>query len=344
MDIIPTSFYQDKPDILTILTTYRCNAACAECCFESNPKVKGRLSLREITKQINDAHEKFKSLKLVVFSGGECFLLKNDLYKSIKEAASLNLMTRCVTNGFWGKTRDNSEKVADMLQQSGLTEINFSTGLDHQKWVPIESVVNSAISTSDRDIFTLITVEKDTQDSDFLEKIINHTKLKEKIYSGKILVQSNSWMPFRENHIERGEQLDSNTLRKGCDQVFKNVVVTPHNLLSACCGLTLEHIPEMKLGDLGSNSIETLYNSQKNDFLKHWIHTDGPYAIIEKVMGSEFINNEMPNFSHICQACVFLHKDERIVKKLKSEYKKYIPETVFKISLNTKVGNNNDQL
>lgn len=40
----------DGPDTLTVLVTYRCNAACEECCFESNPRVEGRLTLGEIKK------------------------------------------------------------------------------------------------------------------------------------------------------------------------------------------------------------------------------------------------------------------------------------------------------
>ena len=36
------------PTHLTILPTYRCTAACAQCCFESNPHVQGRIPLPRI--------------------------------------------------------------------------------------------------------------------------------------------------------------------------------------------------------------------------------------------------------------------------------------------------------
>ena len=51
-----------------------------------------------------NANQKQDSIQLCVFTGGECTLLGEDLFKSIKLAKSMGLMTRIVTNGFWAKT------------------------------------------------------------------------------------------------------------------------------------------------------------------------------------------------------------------------------------------------
>ena len=58
------------PTHLTILPTYRCTAACAQCCFESNPHVQGRIPLPRILDYIDQAAGEFPTLRLVVFSGG----------------------------------------------------------------------------------------------------------------------------------------------------------------------------------------------------------------------------------------------------------------------------------
>src|SRR5207247_1756710 len=89
------------PTHLTILPTYRCTAACAQCCFESNPHVQGRIPIERILDYIDQAAGDFPSLRLVVFSGGECFLLRRDLDAAIERATSRGLATRCVTNGYW---------------------------------------------------------------------------------------------------------------------------------------------------------------------------------------------------------------------------------------------------
>ncbi len=95
------------PETLTIITTYTCNAACEECCFECNPSVKHRLSLEDMKNFINESKIRYPTLEIVVFSGGECFLLQNDLYEAIKYSTQLGLTTRCVTNGFWGRNKKN---------------------------------------------------------------------------------------------------------------------------------------------------------------------------------------------------------------------------------------------
>src|SRR2546421_2475345 len=89
-----------EPEILTILGTYKCTAACENCCFDSNPYLTKRLDLDRIIGFIDEG-ARFPSCKIVVFSGGECFLLRDDLNKAVARATSLGLSTRCVTNGYW---------------------------------------------------------------------------------------------------------------------------------------------------------------------------------------------------------------------------------------------------
>ena len=98
------TFSDIYPQSLTILPTYKCNAACEQCCFESNPQIKHKGSLESIKNNLESAKKAFPSLKLIVFSGGEVFLLKDKLFDAIKHARLLGFQVRCVTNAFWAKT------------------------------------------------------------------------------------------------------------------------------------------------------------------------------------------------------------------------------------------------
>ena len=69
-------------------------------------------------------------------------------------------------------------------------------------------------------------------------------------------------MPFNEKYEERGDAIGTLAMMDGCSQVFHNLVVTPHDHLAAGCGLTLEHIPEMKLGDLKRANIKDLFEDE----------------------------------------------------------------------------------
>lgn len=321
-----------SPETLTILTTYRCTAACKQCCFESSPSVQGRLSIEAIKQRIDEAIAEFPELSLVVFSGGEAFLLKDDLYQAIKHCTDNHLQTRVVTNGSWGKSKNNARKVAEKLKKIGLGEINISTGKDHQDWVPAQSVINAAIALTEQSISTLITVEAESETSSELSRITEDHDLRELLVAKKLKIQRNAWMPFHANAEKRTQSIDMSELRSGCSQVFHNVVVTPHDNLSACCGLTLEHIPEMRLGKCSGTNMGSLYREQSADFLKYWIQVDGPYTIIERVLG-ESSKNLLEEVVHNCQACVILHKNDQVRKALFENYQKFVPEVMTRFQL-----------
>ena len=120
------------PSTLTILPTYKCTAQCKECCFECSPDLRGRLSLEQILRRIDKAHAAFPFLKLVCFSGGECFTIGKDLDTAIAYAHGLALFTRCVSNGYWGSSLQAARKRVNPLAEAGLTELNLSTGDEHQ--------------------------------------------------------------------------------------------------------------------------------------------------------------------------------------------------------------------
>lgn len=323
LDVLPTS--------LTVIPTYRCTAACEQCCFESSPKVRGRLSLETITERIREAHETFPALKLVVFSGGEVLLLKHDLYAAIRFATGLGLLTRVVSNGFWGKSRERAEATSARLKEAGLGELNLSTGLDHQQWVPQESIVNAAEAAVAAGVVTLVTVERDSPDSDCLGSLVSDERIARLLAAPLFSVQSNSWMPFNAHAEPRQALPDRRQLMEGCAQVFNNLVVTPHDQLAGCCGLTFEHIPEMKLGRLGERSMAAMFEDQLRDFLKAWIHVDGPYRIMTRMFGREAAEALEP-VNHICQACVILHQHPGVREALQARYPEFIPEVLTRLN------------
>lgn len=322
------------PESLTILPTYRCNAACEQCCFESNPRVKGRLSLDTIKQRITDAHQSFANLRLVVFSGGEAFLLKDDLFAAIRHASNLGLKTRCVTNAFWGKTVRQAQATVAKLQAAGISEVNISTGADHQQWVPFSSVEQAVDALVSADIFTLVTVEKDAPSTRCYDTAAQSPVLRRWMREKplKLSLQCNSWMPFHDEYEERGVPGGLAALTEGCSQVFHNLVVTPHDQLAACCGLTFEHIPEMKLGSLEAASMGELFDDALRDFLKIWIHVEGPGTILRRLFGDE-IDEELSHIRHICEACSVMHLHPRVRSELRARYHEFVPEVLARFNL-----------
>lgn len=321
-----------SPHTLTILCTYTCTAACKQCCFESSPRVTGRLPLESILKRISEAHESFPDLRLVSFSGGEATILKDDLVQAVAHASSLGLLTRVVSNGSWGKSKKYAKELIGKLKDAGLNELNISTGADHQEWVPHESVVNAAFVAVESGIHTLVTVEVDNEESDCLRRMTSDPTIKQLSECAYFNLQSNTWMPF---HADAESRRQADSLKddyRGCNQVFNNVVITPHDNLSACCGLTLEHIPEMRLGSASDGNMGDLYRNQVNDFMKIWLRVDGPHQIISRVLG-ERGKQKLEGVVHICQACAMLHQDDEIKGAILGSYERYIPEVTSRFVL-----------
>ncbi len=70
------------------------------------------MKYEEIKYYIDLSISEFSSIKTVVFTGGECTLLGiRTLAKCINYASSKGLATRIVSNGHWGNSILNAEKV-----------------------------------------------------------------------------------------------------------------------------------------------------------------------------------------------------------------------------------------
>ncbi|KRG48747.1 radical SAM/SPASM domain-containing protein [Stenotrophomonas beteli] len=322
-----------SPRTITMITTYGCTAECRQCCFESSPRVKGRLSLEAMTQAISDAKRSFPSLLMAVFSGGEATMLKADLTAAIAHATQEGLSTRIVSNGSWGKTLAGARRKIAELAGAGLRELNLSTGKDHQEWVSAKSIMHCAVAAAEHGLFCLITIEADVEGSPHFRAVVEQKEVQALVRDRRIVIQSNSWMPFQENSDVRVGTVAKQALRKGCDQIFDNIVVTPYGEVSACCGLALEHIPEMKLGNVQNASASEIYRRQTGDFLKYWIHVDGPYRIVEQLLPGDTVGNLLKDVVHICQACVILHKNENVRARLREGHREFMSSVMTRFFL-----------
>lgn len=137
-----------RPTTISLLTTYQCTASCKNCCFKCNPSIKARLSIEQMKSYVNQCLSFYEdSIKVLVLTGGECLLIEKDLKEIISYAANRGLIVRIVTNGYWATTLQKAEKTIIELKSAGLKEINFSTGDDHQEWIPYDNIVYGAIAS-----------------------------------------------------------------------------------------------------------------------------------------------------------------------------------------------------
>jgi Radical SAM superfamily len=327
------------PLTLTILPTYQCTAACNNCCFGSNPWLKGRIPQERILRYIDDAVA--LGMKQVVFSGGEPFLLHDDLRDAIAHATRLGLLTRIVTNGYWAVNEQAALRRLKPLREAGLTELNLSTGDYHQQFVPPARIVNAAVVSVSLEMMALVMVEARDGRRFTAENLLEDPRLSsirsDPAKTHLFVIVESPWMPIEAGaviHQDKCAYLTRENLhtRVGCNSVLGTVVVTPDERLGACCGLTREQIPELNLGSLREQSMEELTQAALGDFLKIWIHVEGPEHIVAWAAEKDPLIQWEGRFAHTCDVCRFLYHDPRVRAIIKKYYREKVPDVLLRFS------------
>ncbi|MFI3297911.1 MAG: 4Fe-4S cluster-binding domain-containing protein [bacterium] len=190
-----------KPGTISFLTTFQCTAECKNCCFGCSPKTKGKLSLEEMKLYLDQAIMHYgDGLKVLVLTGGECFLLKDDLVEIIRYGASKELVVRVVTNGFWAKTYQEAYETIHNLRENGLKEINFSTGDDHQEWVPYDNIVNGCMASMDLGLVCCVNIETHDDSKTNFKTMQADSRLTDYFnvlkFPTPLIINEGVWIPF----------------------------------------------------------------------------------------------------------------------------------------------------
>lgn len=346
--MIKDTFHGRFPSALTLLPTYQCTAACKNCCFGCHFAVEGRIPQDRLLRYIREAKD-IPSLRLIVFSGGECFLLDKDLDEAVEEASLNGVITRCVTNGYWAKTPELARARIQTLAARGLDELNISTGDFHQRWIGIDRVGYAAEAAVNEGLQTVIMVEihegrkfdgNSLVDTPSIKRITANPQLRQRFQ----IVES----PWISNKSEiRVEQPPERLISRanlnaagGCGSVLSSVVISPAEYLNACCGLAHEQIPKMRLGSLRSRSIAVLIEEAREDFLKQWIMIEGPLKILEWSAEKDPTIQWEDRYAHICDACRRLHTDERVLEIVARHAESKASEVMLRFNMFDRFGVN----
>jgi len=172
--------FELRPTSITILTTFRCSAMCTECSLRCSPYDESPLlKSKQIKSYIGPILKDFSSIRIVVFTGGEPFLLGDELVKSIKYVKENGLLSRIVSNGYWAKSGEITRERLGELRAAGLHEINFSTGDEHSQFVPIDNIVNACIESAKLNMLALVNIESHLSSRVNSETIMSHHKLRD---------------------------------------------------------------------------------------------------------------------------------------------------------------------
>ena len=138
-----------KPYGITLFATLRCTAACDNCCFGCNPKQGRSMTYEEMKDYVDRCLEAYPdTLTWFYLTGGECMLLGKDVEKIISYVHSKGLYSSIISNAYWATDYDKAYRTLKRLKDKGLTTAGFSTGEDHNRYVPWMNARHAAVASA----------------------------------------------------------------------------------------------------------------------------------------------------------------------------------------------------
>lgn len=295
---------------ICFLTTYNCNARCSFC--ECGPKERDRLSLEDMTRLIDESLA-LGTVGQVVFSGGEPTLLGEDLFTAIRYAHERKMLTRVVTNGFWGKSPEYALEFVDRLIDAGLSEINISVDDLHQKYVPFWRIKNAFLACYERQFPCLIAHKQDRNsvitkayiEAEVGVELLNFDPTRSYTRAENCrLISTGAVIPItREAEQADPEQMLSSNWKLNCASVLRDIIVGARGNFLPCCGIVTKDLPELTRQNLREHSLIDAIDDANRDLLLNWIAIEGPWAIAQFVQGIDPEITFRDRYAGICHIC-----------------------------------------
>lgn len=228
-----------NPFRVGLVLTYRCNAECRHCFFESSPS-RTEVMVRETAQT---AIKEALSLRVewVSFSGGEPFLKHDLLNELITLSSGKGLKTEVVTNGFWGKTREEARGALKPLIEAGLDVLNLSVDDFHGEYVPFESTRNAywaAVGLGLKVVLMVSTGKDSGITSESLPGLLGDDRVqvagKRRIINPNAVIFETQFTPAGKGVDLEYDPIQFSEIR--CNEVLRDIGVAPNGEVMPCCG------------------------------------------------------------------------------------------------------------
>lgn len=298
---------------LVLSTTYRCPIQCRHCGAECSPQARERLTRDEMISFVDQVHA-FGRLQLVVFTGGEPFLLGRDLLACVEHCAARGLATRIVTNAFWARTRSAALRAVRACKEAGLTEINLSCDDYHQEFIPLERIRLANEACRELQLPCLIghKVMKGCRlTPESLEAFLGCPLARfrpRQPNPPNDVISTGYTVPIAEDmHLIPDEDIlypeHDEQWKEPCASVLQRVIITPRKELSICCGMIPRKVQEVFFGPLDRMSLAEAIVLAHQDLIVNWLAFEGPYGLMR------FIRTKRPElpfrarYVNVCHLC-----------------------------------------
>lgn len=130
------------------------------------------------------------SITKLCLTGGECMLLGKEVDKIISYAQSKGLNASIVSNAYWATDYDKAYRTLKRLKNKGLTSACFSTGEDHNRYVPWMNVRHAAVAAARLGIVNELRVENQLLHTEIIRELNADEEVKELVSQYKLQIST----------------------------------------------------------------------------------------------------------------------------------------------------------
>lgn len=321
---------------LSVMPTYKCTAECTHCGTLSSRSEQTWLGLDKMLLAIDQAAAQ-GDYRVVVFTGGEPTLAGKDLFTAIRRAHEYGLSTRIVSNAYWASTALQAERMITKLVDAGLKEINFSTGDQHARFVPLDNVVRATAAAAASPLSAIVVMVETVLERNITAQVLeareDFAAIRKNFPRKRLEVLESPWMPLEPMNTSTYRDgatvnRDNIATRTGCNSILSTTAVQADGRIGACCGLGMRTVPELQIGRVGQTTIAEADQSAADDVLKRWIRVEGPERILAWAAEHEPTIEWENMYAHRCQACLRLYKDPAVREVIANHYKEKVADVV----------------
>lgn len=264
----------------------------------------------------------FKTLGLVVFTGGEPFLLREELRKTIAFASAHEILTRIVTNAYWATSKEKAKKILCELKAAGLTEINISCDDFHQEYIPLENIKNANDAALEENVPALLALRECPEGkitSDFLASFLGVPL--HQYQKGTENPNNNIFLPGKNVPIKTGVwdhppgDVDGQWAfwKDPCPLVLSKIIISPQKKVEICCGIASSSIVEFCIGSLEEEGLFNILQKGNEDLIANWLALAGPASILDFVLSKDPSLDIPISYVNSCHLCneLFTREDVR---------------------------------
>ncbi len=242
----------------------QCNIRCGHCVAANASPGTARIDFdraKEIIQEMACCH-----VTGISFTAGEPLLFFDDICRLIQICRGNGIYTRVVTNGFWAKTREQSDRVVSGLMSHGLSQLRLSFSRWHQQHIKKETILRAALSCQEKGLDYYISFVTDfSEKDDLFEQFLRHHHLK---YFPEPVIYFGRASEFDRQRVFTDYQPNVCSM---------NPYLSPELDMYACCDAAnrFSKTDFLYLGNLNKDSIDTLFRKRETHILYHLVRTMG---------------------------------------------------------------------